>query len=349
MAEDPARLHVLGVTGDGELFHTMRRPEGWTPFVNVFETGIPNLDFMRGHVTEVSATRLVRGNSPRPLPMPEGLFVIVGSSLYPNPMTLFRVADTRTWQVELPRPVTDARRVAVATASSNGGDFFLHTSWVRDNGRPVNTSDPLPLKPSGNPALTTELNAGLPPGGSRVVASSGFDLVGVQDSYVALTTVTANGGLWTASVSSSGTRAPWRDVEALTGERGAFRDVAMALERPQGAVFTSHIAGITGEGSAWLTRLSNTGAAGQPWRNLEEVEATIIGVGVVFHTRLVLEFGTFERIALGATSEGLHILVVTTDGRLLHQLDPSPGQEFRDVEAVGLGQDVGSFVAVACA
>lgn len=96
----------------------------------------------------------------------------------------------------------------------------------------------------------------------------------------------------------------------------------MSLERPQSAVLASHIAAITGDGSAWLTRLSNANATGQPWRNLEEVDVTYLASGVVIHTREVLEFGTFERIALGATAEGLHILVVTTDGRLLHQLDP---------------------------
>jgi hypothetical protein len=117
---------------------------------------------------------------------------------------------------------------------------------------------------------------------SRAVAAAGLRTV--TPLLTRLVWVGGDGRLWTALLQVSGTATLLTDVEALAGDRGAFRDV-----------------------------------------------------------------GTFERIALGVTDEGLHVLAVTTDGRLLHQLEPSPGQMFRDVELVGVGQDAGSFVGVACA
>src|SRR4051812_22808883 len=143
MPEDPTRLHVLGVTADGLLFHTMRRPEGWTPFLNVFRSGAPQLSDRRGHVTDVAAARLIRGGSTAQFA--EGVFVVATTTVDLNPITLFRDADSRTWRVEPVRPITRARRVSAAVASTNSGRFFLHTSWIQDDARLFNTGDPLPL------------------------------------------------------------------------------------------------------------------------------------------------------------------------------------------------------------
>ena len=38
MVENLANLHVMGVTSDGAVWHTMRSPTSWTPFF-----GLPNL------------------------------------------------------------------------------------------------------------------------------------------------------------------------------------------------------------------------------------------------------------------------------------------------------------------
>lgn len=51
---------------------------------------------------------------------------------------------------------------------------------------------------------------------------------------------------------------------------------------------------------------------------------------------------------MGSTSEGVHALGVTTDGRLWHKLAANLFTGFADVETVGVGQDVGQFTAVTC-
>ena len=104
---------------------------------------------------------------------------------------------------------------------------------------------------------------------------------------------------------------------------------------------------MTGDGSAWLTRL--TAFTATAWRDLEEQDVHLVGGSWDAHFRMVVGVGTFERVGLGVTSEGVHVLGATTDGRLLHQLEPSPNQKFRQVELEGVGQDAGSFVGVACA
>jgi hypothetical protein len=344
MPEDPSRLHVLGVTADGLLFHTMRRPDGWAPWKNVFFSQVPQLTDRRGHVTEVAAARLTLKGAAG-AGVSEGVFVVVTTTVDAHPITLFRNADTNTWRVEPERPIPRARRIAAAVPSTNNGTFFLHTSWVQDNGRLFGTANPLPLTGAIAP-VDVETAVGLPFGYySRAVAAAGFDFT--TPLLTRLVWVADDGRLWTALLQPSGTATLFQDVEALAGDRGAFKDVAIAIQR-SGSSETFNIGGVTGDGSAWLTRLTNAFSA-TAWRNLEEVDTQISGGSWEGHLRMVVDVGTFERTALGVTSEGLHVLAVTTDGRLLHQLDPSPGQIFRDVELVGVGQDAGSFVGVACA
>jgi hypothetical protein len=71
--------------------------------------------------------------------------------------------------------------------------------------------------------------------------------------------------------------------------------------------------------------------------------------GWTVNTTAIADVGTFERVAGGTTNEGEHVLGVTSNGHLFHQLRASASGQFRDVEAVGVGQNVGSFTAIACA
>jgi hypothetical protein len=343
MPEDPSRLHVLGVTADGLLFHTMRRPDGWAPWKNVFFSQVPQLSDRRGHVTEVAAARVTSPGGAG-TGISEGLFVVVTTTVDPHPITLFRDATAGAWRVEPERPIPRARRIAAAVPSMNNGGLFLHTSWVQDNGRLFGTADPLPLTGAISP-VDVEAAVGLPYSYySRAVAAAGLRTV--TPLLTRLVWVADDGRLWTALLQVSGTATLLTDVEALAGDRGAFRDVGIAIQRT-GSFDLFNVGGVTGDGSAWLTRL--TAFTATAWRDLEEVDTVVVGGPWVGHLRMVVDVGTFERIALGVTDEGLHVLAVTTDGRLLHQLEPSPSQMFRDVELVGVGQDAGSFVGVACA
>jgi hypothetical protein len=60
------------------------------------------------------------------------------------------------------------------------------------------------------------------------------------------------------------------------------------------------------------------------------------------------DVGTFAAVATAPTTEGIHVVGVTTDGRLWHQLRSGSPVVFRDVELVGVGHDVGLFTAVDC-
>jgi hypothetical protein len=53
--ENPSILHVVGRTADGQLWHTMRSPSGWTQFSNViFDSGLLS---QFGHVVDVACSR----------------------------------------------------------------------------------------------------------------------------------------------------------------------------------------------------------------------------------------------------------------------------------------------------
>ena len=92
---------------------------------------------------------------------------------------------------------------------------------------------------------------------------------------------------------------------------------------------------VTGDGHVWLATYLPNGLLSS-WRDLE-----ISNIGTV-------DVGTFATAAAASTTEGLHIVGVTTDGRIWHQLRPSSSAIFRDIEQVGVGQDVGLFTAIDC-
>ncbi|MBT2225106.1 hypothetical protein [Nonomuraea sp. NEAU-A123] len=80
-----------------------------------------------------------------------------------------------------------------------------------------------------------------------------------------------------------------------------------------------------------------------PWTNFETAKFPFPpGVEVDF------EPGQFPRVSISKATEGLHV-VGTASGQIFHQLrNPGSVAIFRDVELVGVGQDVGYFVSVAC-
>jgi hypothetical protein len=303
MPEDPAALHVLGVTGTGRLFHTIRTPGGWTPFDDVFGPGAANQPQLQGQVTEVAAACANQ-------------YPLFGSSVQPL-----------------------AR---------------LHLAWTAA-GQLLTTTLSAVFPSSGGTVTDIENTTGLSRGAFRVPALTGINSPDQPFTRALLAGLTADGRMYESTVTSSGGAEVLSDVEAAgAGEVGEFVDVDLAYPNVAGGSYI--YGGVAGDGRIVAAARDPANNSWTRWRNLEEADFVLVGpTGVRMTYRDIGEFGTFERVALATTTEGLHVLGVTTNGQLFHQLQaglslqPVRGQEFRDVETVGVGADAGEFTAVAAA
>jgi hypothetical protein len=336
--ENPAALHVVGRTADGKVWHTIRTPTGWTSFRNVLaQAGRLDLEGL-GEVVDVAAARRVE---PALNGQPEGLYVLLALN-DARAVLLFRNADTGAWTQEATAFFPhNARRVAAAVSfivSQGGGRSRseLHMAVVTDNGFLLTAIHQHGSASPDVPA-NVEWSAG-DRGDCRSVAMLGMGAIDAPSTSVELVATTADGRIFT----TTGGPNTWSQFTDVAGRRGDVVDAAVA----SGGAETDYVA-VTGDGRVWLA--ARNGSSTQPWRDLEEVNVVITGNGVVINTTQIVDVGTFQRVAGATTTEGVHILGVTTSGHLLHQLRPSQGRMFRDVEAVGVGQDVGAFTAAACA
>jgi hypothetical protein len=322
MPENPANLHVVGRTADGQLWHTIRSPTGWTAFGDVLAAaGLPSL---RGHVVDVACSRRVAGGSP----VVEGLYVLVALDDQP-PRLLLRSSNDGTWSQQPGAFFPTARKVAAGTLTTLSSPLRneIHLAAVTDDGHLVSAvhdvSATQPVLPDD-----VELTAG-EIGDVRAAALSTIVAIGV--SGVSLLAVTADGNL----LESTGRSGQWRFfaqvIAGIVGQPVPADAIDVSLAR-QGIVL------VTGDGRVWLAiylpndpnnRLSS-------WQDLE-----LSNVGLS-------DVGTFATVAAASTTQGMHVVGTTTDGHLWHQLRPSPSAVFRDVEAVGVGLDAGSFTAVDC-
>ena len=103
-----------------------------------------------------------------------------------------------------------------------------------------------------------------------------------------------------------------------------------------------------GDGHVWIASQFSNGTWAK-WLDLETYTATFSGGSWSGIFTATADVGSFSKVSCAVTNEGLHVVGVTTNGRLWHQLRSNTMPVFRDVERVGVGQDVGSFTAVACA
>jgi hypothetical protein len=336
--ENPAALHVVGRTADGKVWHTIRTPTGWTSFVNVLaQAGRLDLEGL-GEVVDVAAARRVQ---PGLNGQSEGLYVLLALN-DARAVLLFRNADTGAWTQEATAYFPhNARRVAAAVSfivsqGSGPSRSELHMAVVTDNGFLLTAIHP---HGSASPDVPADVEwfAG-DRGDYRSVAMLGKGAIDAPSTTVELVAATADGRIFT----TTGGPNAWSPFTDVAGRRGDVVDAAVASAGAE----TDYLA-VTGDGRVWLA--ARNGSSTQPWRDLEEVNVVITGSGTVINTTQIVDVGTFQRVAGAATTEGLHILGVTTNGHLLHQLRPSQGRMFRDVESVGVGQDVGAFTAAACA
>lgn len=338
MAEILSNLHVVGRTAEGRVWHTIRSPGAWTPFGDVLAAA-NRLD-LTGNVVDVAAARLLGTN------LVEGLYVLLALN-NGRPVLLFRSSDTGLWSEEASALFGEVRRVAaaVSTALTLQGSFIfeLHMAGVTDDGV-LKTAVHQPRSNSPDVPANVELTAG-ERGEFRAVALGGESALDVSGTSATLVASTADGRVYTTRGSSSTSWEQFKDLEtAGAGERGDIVDVATMV----GADRRSFFLAVSGEGRAWMAT-QFIGGTWQQWQDLETITIVVTGPGVSWTTTGIADVGTFERIAGATTTEGQHILGVTSNGRLWHQLRPSASAQFRDVELVGVGQNVGAFTAVGCA
>ncbi|MGW6501293.1 hypothetical protein [Nonomuraea angiospora] len=340
--ENPANLHVVGRTADGRIWHTIRSPTAWTPFGNVLAAaGRLDLEGL-GAVVDIAAARCagvgLNGH-------PEGLYVLLALNSGP-PVLLFRSADTGQWSQEAGGYFSRARRVAAAVSfivsqGAGAARSELHLAVTTDDGY-LMTAIHQHGSSSPDVPVDVEWSAG-DRGEHRAVALLGQGAIDAAHTTARLLTATADGRMY-VTTGAPGAWEPFTDVESAgAGERGDFVDVAIASGSSQTDYF-----GVTGDGRVWLASENNS-ATWQQWRDLEEINKVVGGGPWTWKTTEIADVGTFVRVAAATTSEGEHVLGVTSNGHLFHQLRASAPGQFRDVEAVGVGQDVGSFTAVACA
>jgi hypothetical protein len=338
MAENMANLHVVGRTADGRLWHTMRSPTGWTQFSDVLLNA--GLLVESVHVVDVACARRLQLDTP----LVEGLYVLVALA-GTGPRLLFRSSDNGAWSEEPIASFPTARGVGAATlmSFSQGGTPHaeLHLTVLTDNGHLLAAVRPYNAASSTAPQ-DVELTA-WDRGDLKAVAMA--STVGIDTTSVPLVALTAEGRLFRTSGSGGG----WQPFEEVVGSTMAGKlpaDIidADAVSEPTASTYLA----VTGDGHVWLASQFSNGTWAK-WLDLETYTATYSGGNWSGTYTAVADVGTFSGVAAAVTNEGLHVVGVTTNGRLWHQLRSNTMPVFRDVEQVGVGQNVGAFTAVACA
>jgi hypothetical protein len=331
VTEAPASLHVVGRTADGRLWHTIRSPGGWTPFGDVLAAA--GLSSLSGHVIDVACVRRLPINSP----VPQGLYVLVALDDQP-PRLLLRSAGSGTWSQQPGAFFPTARKVAVGTLSTIEAPSRneVHLAAVTDDGHLVTAVHDFTATQSVLPD-DLEQSAG-EIGDLRAVAMTAG--VAISTSAVQLLAVTADGRLL-QTTGRTGQWAAFTNILTST-QAGPLPAAVLDADLGNGANYVA----VTGDGHVWLATFDGTW---QTWRDLETFIATFSGgpgVGGTFTA--TQDVGTFATVSTATASEGIHIVGVTTNGQIWHQLRSSPSVIFRDVELVGVGQNVGTFTTAAC-
>jgi hypothetical protein len=332
VTEAPASLHVVGRTADGRLWHTIRSPGGWTPFGDVLAAA--GLSSLNEHVVDVACARRRPMNSP----VVQGLYVLIALDSQP-PRLLLRSAGSGAWSQQPGAFFPTARKVAVGTLSTiePPSRNEVHLAAVTDDGHLVTAVHDFTAT---QPVLPDDLEQSAGEiGDLRAVAMTA--VVAINTSSVQLLAVTADGLLL--------------ETQGRTGQWAAYTDIltsnmagplpAHVLDADLGS--GANYVAVTGDGHVWLATVDGT--TWQKWRDLETFLATFSGGPGVSGTFTKTEdVGTFATASTASTSEGIHVVGVTTNGQIWHQLRSSPSVVFRDVELVGVGQNVGTFTTAAC-
>jgi hypothetical protein len=339
MAEDPAVLHVVGRTADGRLWHTARSPTGWTPFTDVLLRA--GLFTQSVHAVDVACARRLATVTPG---LVEGLYVFVALAGEP-PRLLFLSSDTGTWSEEGLSGFPIALGVGAGTLTSfsqgtNAPHAELHLAVVTDNGHLLAAEHQYGATSSTTPQ---DVEANILDRGDFEAVALPLS-VGLDTFSVPMVAVTAQGRLF----HTLGSGANWQPFDELVGSTVAGRLPADVIDADIASeALGTHIVTVTGDGHVWIATQFSNGTFAQ-WRDLETFTANFSGGSWSGTTTVTADVGSFSKVSCATTTEGLHVVGVTTNGRLWHQLRSNTMPIFRNVQQVGVGQTVGSFTAVAC-
>jgi hypothetical protein len=368
MVENFAILHVLGVTTDGKVWHTMRSPTGWTAF-----TQIPNLP---GPAVDVACVRRV-AVPPETAPTTDGLWAFIAFENAP-PQLRFRNSNTSQWDFTVPAnilPLPIATRVAVTVSpgvapandptNPGGPRAYVHLVAVangvtpQDQGRLIAAIMPN-RGPGALPSAIAEVQTSGAGdlGRTQAVALapaeiSPFNPVPLESvAVLAAVFPDPDGALFftEGGVSASGTTGQWspfraRDLAPPSGpgaRPGRVEDIALVRAVPSPSPM-EHMGIVRGGGDSDIYGAGLLANGWSAWDNFEIFRL----LSIVIDT----EPGAFSRVDMSMTTEGLHVLGVDALGRMFHQLrtpQTPAAVVFRDVELAGVFQDVGAFIAVAC-
>jgi hypothetical protein len=375
MAENLSELHVVGATFEGQVWHTLRKEDGsWTSF-----TEVPLISSV-GKVVDIDCVRRISYPGET---FSEGLWVLVAYEQ--SPPRLFFRSDTGQFSGPVPSnvlPLPTAKRVAITVSpgvvpegepTAGSPRSYLHLAVVAD-GIPPNSlgrviAAVMPNRgagtfASGTAEVQTSGAGDLGQASAVALASanvSPFGQPGLESQAQLAVALEEQGELFFTygGVSPSSGTGQWvpfraRDLAPPDGpgaRPGRVVDVAFDQRSP-GTAGPEHIAIVRGGGDAdvYATTVSNgvnQSTVWTPWRNLELFRF----LGLV----LDADPGNFQRVSVAETLEGYHVVGVmqqSNNGNLMHALRTTDEPEsviFRDVELVGVGQDVGLFVAASCA
>lgn len=335
--DSPGDLHLVGVTTDGRLWHTMRldKDRTWYGFGDIEGPAGERGDFI-----DVDCAREVSTASQ----LPRRLHVVGVSS------------DGRLWSASRDSLTGNWSQFqdVEANGAGEGGTFVraaitvthawqgspqgppatveVYVAGITSDGRLLVTQR---LSPTAFSRFTdVEKTGGGERGDFRSVGLGGItSLSNAPSAHLCATA--GDSRLWHSIGRPAQGWTPFGDVESEggAGEVGDLVDVGCTADLYVGAV--------SGDGHVWYTTRSPSS-----WNRFEDLEKTLILPG---QPPVEVNRGTFTRISAASLPSGLHFAGVTSNGQLWHTLRTDPFPSFQDVELIGGAGNRGTFQAVGVA
>lgn len=337
MPDNPADLHLVGLTTDGHLWHTMRQGANghWLLFEDstIAEAGKP------GDFIDVDCARQV-ANADQ---LPSALHV-VGVTADGRLWWASRNSQTGSWnpfqnveasgggeQGTFVRAAVSVSHAWPETGTPHGQPTVeIHIAGLTSDGHLLVTSR-TPTAATFTRFTNVELTGGWEQGDLRAAGLAG--ITGRNNATSSHLCAIGGDGRLLHSIgrpgSGLGAWAPLRDVEIAgqAGERGDLVDIGCAADL--------HVGAVSGDGHVWYT--FRDPSRPERWRTFTDLESA-------------RNVGTFTRMSAAQIRSELHFSGVTSNGQLWHLIRKDPPSPFGDVEhGPGHAGETGTFQAVGIA